>query len=318
MARTLLVAVAAAAALGSASQAIAEYPEKDITFLIPFSPGGGMDLTARQVADVLPKYLPNKVNVVPKNEAGAGGRLAMGQLYRAMPDGYTISVFNIPGAAMPQMTGEKVSYDITKIVWIGRMSTSPYLLGVSAKSDIKTVDDIKKLGRPLKIASVGFGTTVYTAASIAKSVIGFETAMITGYKGTQNILLGVIRGDADAAIAPTQSFTSFIRSGDMRGVVTFEETSSFPGVPTIAEAGYPQLTGLGVERLIGAPPGLPPEIQKILSDAVAKAIQDPESAAWAKKTKRPFAHLHADKTKAAVDRALKNLSDYPDALKEQK
>jgi tripartite-type tricarboxylate transporter receptor subunit TctC len=319
MARKLLLAAAAAAvALGSAGQATAGYPEKDITFLIPFSPGGGMDSTARQIASVLPKYLPNKVNVVPKNEAGAGGRLAMGQLYRAKPDGYTISVFNIPGAAMPQMTGEKVSYDITKVVWIGRMSTSPYLLGVSAKSDIKTIEDIKKLGRPLKIASVGFGTTVYTAASIAKSVIGFKAAMVTGYKGTRNIILGVIRGDADAAIAPTQTFASFVRSGDIRGVVTFEEKSSYPGVQTIAEAGYPQLTGLGVERLIGAPPGLPAEIQKILSDAVGKAIQDPESVAWAKKTKRPFAYLPAEKTQAAVDRALKNLADYPDALKEQK
>lgn len=318
MKRALVVAVAAAVALGAASQARAEYPEKDITFLIPFSPGGGMDLTARQIANVLPKYLPNKVNVVPKNEAGAGGRLAMGQLYRSRPDGYTISVFNLPGAAMPQMTGEKVSYDITKIVWIGRMSTSPYLLGVSAKSDIKTLADIKKLGRPLKIASVGFGTTVYTAASILKSVVGFETAMITGYKGTRNIILGVIRGDADAAIAPTQTFASFVRAGDIRGVVTFEEKSSYPDVSTIAEAGYPQLTGLGVERLIGAPPGLPAEIQKVLSEAVAKAIRDPESAAWAKKTKRPFAYLPAEKTQAAVDRSLKNLADYPDALKEQK
>ena len=62
----------------------------------------------------------------------------------------------------------------------------------------------------------------------------------------------------------------------------------------------------------------PSDIQKILSDALEKATRDPESVAWAKKTKRPFAHLPADKTKTAVDRALKNPADYPDALKEQK
>lgn len=318
MIQKLLVAVAATVALGVAGQASAEYPEKNITFIIPFSPGGGFDTTVRQLASVLPKYLPNKVNIIPKNEPGAGGRQGMGQLYRAKPDGYTIAIFNMPGAAIPQLTGEKVSYDITKISWIARASTSPYLFGVRSKSDIKTMDDIKKLGRPLKMAHTGYGSTAYTASSITKHVIGFKVSHITGYKGSRNYILGVVRGDAEATVAPVQTMASFVKSGDIRGVVTFEKKSSFPGVPTIAEIGYPQLTGLGVERLIGGPPGLPADIQKILSEAIAKAIQDPASQAWAKKTKRPFHYLPPDKAKAAVDQALKNFAEYPEALKEQK
>lgn len=318
MTRRLLFAVAAAVALGLAGQASAEYPEKDITFIIPYSPGGGFDLTARQIASVLPKYLPNKVNVIPKNVPGAGGRQGTAQLYRAKPDGYTIGAVNMPGAAIPQLTGEEVSYDITKITWIARMSTSPYLLGVNPKSGIKTLDDIKKLGRPLKMAHTGFGSTAYTGSSITKHVVGFKAIHITGYKGSKNYILGVVRGDADAAEAPTQTFAGFVRSGDIHPVVTFEEKSSFPGVPTIAEAGYPQLTGLGVERIVAAPPGLPADIQKILSDAIGKAVQDPKSVVWAKKTKRPFHYLPADKAKAAVDQSLKNFAEYPDALKEQK
>ena len=317
MTRRLLFAIAATIVVSFAGAANAEYPEKDITFIIPYSPGGGFDLTARQIASVLPKYLPNKVNVIPKNVPGAGGRQGTGQLYRADPDGYTIGAINMPGAAIPQLTGEEVSYDIKKVTWIARMSTSPYLLGVNPKSGIKTLDDIKKLGRPLKMAHTGFGSTAYTGSSITKYVVGFKAVHITGYKGSKNYILGVVRGDADAAEAPTQTFASFIKSGDIHPVVTFEEKSSFPGVPTIAEAGYPQLTGLGVERLIAAPPGLPANIQKILSDAIGKAANDPESVAWAKKTKRPFGYLPADKAKAAVDQALKNFSEYPDALKKQ-
>jgi tripartite-type tricarboxylate transporter receptor subunit TctC len=318
MTRRLLLAVAAAAAFGLAGPASAEYPEKDITFIIPFGPGGGFDLTVRQLANVLPKYLPNKVNVIPKNEPGAGGRQGMNLLYRSKPDGYTIAIFNMPGAAIPQLTGEEVSYDINKFTWIARVSTSPYLLGANPKSGIKTLDDIKKLGRPLKMAHTGFGSTAYAGASITKHVVGFKAIHITGYKGSKSYILGVVRGDADATEAPVQTFASFVKSGDIQPVVTFEEKSSFPGVPTIAEAGYPQLTGLGVERLIGGPPGLPADIQKILSEAIAKAIKDPESEAWAKKTKRPFDFLPADKAKASVDQSLKNFSEYPDALKEQK
>ena len=318
MKQKLLIAVAAVA-LGLAGPASAEYPEKDITFIIPYSPGGGFDTTVRQIASVLPKYLPNDVNVIPKNVPGAGGRLGNGQIYRAKPDGYTIGIFNMPGAAIPQLTGEKVNYDITKISWIARASTSPYLLGVNPKTGIKTLNDIKNLGRPLKMAHTGYGSTAYTASSITKHVVGFKATHITGYKGSKSYIVGVVRGDAEAAMAPVQTMASFVKSGDIRAVVTFEEKSDIiPGVPTIAELGYPQLTGLGVERLIGAPPGLPAKIQKILSDAIGKAIRDPASQAWAKKTKRAFSYLPARKTKAAVDQALKNFAEYPDALKEQK
>lgn len=314
---SIAAATFAALAVAFGGSARAEFPEKNITFLIPFSPGGGMDSTSRQIAKVMAKYLPNNINVVPKNVPGAGGRKGWGELYRADPDGYTIAVFNMPGAAIPQFTGEKVSYDINKVVWIGRMSTSPYMLGVSGKASIKTLNDIKALGRPLKIASTGFGSTAYTGASIAQHVIGYKTKFVTGYKGSKQYILGVVRGDADAAVAPTQTFRKFLQSGDIHGVVTFEEKSSFKGVPTIAEAGYPELTGLGVERLIGAPPGTPANIQKILSDAVGKAAMDSDSKSWAKKTKRPFAHLSADQTLAAVKKSLANFAKYPDALKKQ-
>lgn len=317
MRRNLSISAAAAAvtAMMFGGPVAAEFPEKNIIFIVPYNPGGGMDSTARQIAKIMPKYLPNNITVVPKNVPGAGGRKGWGELYRAKPDGYTIAVFNMPGAAIPQLMGDKVSYDINKVVWIGRMSTSPYLLGVSGKSSIKSLSDIKGLGRPLKIASTGFGSTAYAGASIAQQVIGYQATYLTGYKGSRQYILGVVRGDADAAVAPTQTFSKFLQSGDIRGIVTFEEKSSFAGVPTIAEAGYPELTGLGVERLVGAPPGTPASVQKILSDAMGKAAGDADSLAWARKTKRPFSHLPASKTLAAVKKALGDFAKYPDALK---
>lgn len=317
--KMLLGAVALSLALlGMAGAApAAGFPEKNITLIIPFSPGGGTDSTARQIAKIMSRYLPNKVNVVLKNSPGAGGRKAYGLLNRAKPDGYTISVINMPGAAIPQLTGQRVSFDITEFVWISRMSVSPYLLVVSQKAAVKSLADIKNLDRPLKMANTGFGSTEYAVSSITKHVVGFKATHLTGYTGSKSYIIAIIRGDAEAAITPTRTVAQFVESGEVRAIVTFEAQSSFPGVPTIAEAGYPELTGLGVQHMIAAPQGLPINIQEILSDAVDQAIQDADSQGWAVKTGRPFNYLSAAETQAAVDKAIARFQKYPKALEKQ-
>ena len=163
--RTLAIIALAVLSLGLATRGEAAFPEKDITIIIPFSPGGGMDTTPRAIVGPMSKYLPNNVKVIPKNVPGAGGRRGYSELMRAAPDGYTICVINFPGAAIPSLTGEKVNYDINKFVWIARLSNSAYLIASSGKNDaIKSFDDLKKLGRPIKMTHTGYGSTSYSAA----------------------------------------------------------------------------------------------------------------------------------------------------------
>ena len=104
------------------------FPDKDITFIIPYTAGGGFDRTVRALAPYMEKYLPKKVNVVPRNVAGAGGRKGIAQLFRAKPDGHTIAVFNMPGMAIPPLLGQKVSYDLAKVSWIARLARGTYAL----------------------------------------------------------------------------------------------------------------------------------------------------------------------------------------------
>lgn len=309
------LAVVGVALAGLASTAKAEFPEKDITFLIPFSPGGGMDSTSRAIAQVMGKYLPNNVNVVPKNVPGAGGKKGYGELARSPGDGYTICVINWPGAALPAVLGEEASYDVNELTWLGRMSVSEYLLGAGKGSGIKTVDDLKNASKPVKITSTGPGSTAYVGASMAMAVVGFKGEFLSGYKGSAQYILGSVRGDGDIAVAPVQTFQKFVESGDIVPVVTFQQESTFEGVPTIAEAGYPELAGLGVERYVAGSPGIPDDIRKMLSDAIQKAIQDPETQAWAKQTNRPFAALDADQADKAVKASLATMLKYKDALK---
>ena len=292
--------------------AAAGFPEKNIDFIIPFGPGGGFDRTVRIVSPAMEKILPNKVQVVPKNVAGAGGGLGTSTVYRAAPDGYTIAIINMPGAAIPAISGDPVEYDINKFTWIARLATEEYILAVSAKSDIKTIQDIQKLGRPLKIPSTDFGSTAYAASEIFGQVLKFPIQHLTGYKGTNDYIVGVIRGDGEATVAPVSTLKQFIQSGDMRAIFTTEAKSSIPGVKTIGELGFPDLTGLGVERFVVGPPGMPAETVKILSDTLMKSIADPESQKHAEQ--EGFAPLPAEQAKSSADRTLALYSKYKAAL----
>jgi len=309
------LAVVGVAFASFASAAKAEFPEKDITFIIPFAPGGGMDSQSRAIAQVLSKHLPNNVNVIPKNVPGAGGKKGYGELARSAPDGYTISVINYPGAALPAVLGEEASYDINTLTWLGRMSAEEYLMAASPKSDVKSLDDLKNASKAVKITSTGPGSTAHVGASMAMSVIGFNGEFLTGYKGSADYILGIVRGDGDIAVAPVQTFQKFVESGDVIPIMTFQKTSTLEGVPTAAEAGYAELDGMGVERYIAGPPGIPDDIRKILSDAIQKAIADPETQEWAKQTNRPFQGLDAEESEKAVKASLAVMVKFKDALK---
>lgn len=307
----LATAIGITTALATPAMA-AGYPEKNIQFIIPFGPGGGFDRTVRIISPALEKTLPNKVQVLPTNVPGAGGAKGTATVFRAQPDGYTIAIINMPGAAIPGLGGQNPGYDMAKFTWIARLATEEYMLAVPAKSNIHTVEDLQKLGRPVKIPSTDFGSTAYAASEIFSKELKFPVQHLTGYKGTNDYIVGVIRGDGDAAVAPVSTLEQFIKSGDMRGIFTTEEKSTIPGVKTIGELGHPGLTGLGVERFVVGPPGLPPQIVKTLSDGLEKAMADSDVKKHAQK--EGFAFQPADKAKAGADRGLALYSKYKEAL----
>ena len=305
--------IAAALTLGVALPGAAQaFPDKDITFIIPYSAGGGFDRTVRAIAPYMEKYLPKKVNVVPKNVSGAGGRKGISQLFRSKADGHTIAVFNIPGMAIPPLLGEKVNYDLGKVSWVSRLARGTYILMVGSKSKIKSLADVKKLDRPMKITTTGFGSTGYTASAVASTVMGIPFKMLTGYKGSKQFILAAIRGDGDAVYTLVTTVRKYHQAGDVRVLATFEEKSSFPGVPTAREAGFPELEGMSLERLVGGPPGVPVDRIKVLETAMLKARADPEFKAKTKK--RPFLPAGSVETAKRVDEVLKFYLKYKSAL----
>jgi putative tricarboxylic transport membrane protein len=267
------------------ASAAAGFPNKNIQFVIPYAPGGGFDVYVRFIGPVMEKYLPNKANIVPINVPAGGGSRGVAQLYRSRPDGYTIGILNVPGMFILQQQQGPGAYDLAKFSWIGAMGEGErYVIGVGNNSPLKTFDDLKALSakRPVKLSVTGPEGTAYAATQIGSQLLGLKTQLITGYKGSVDYVVAAIRGDSDAVIAAIPTAMRFVRGGQVRVLASFEAKSSIPGVPDATALGQPELDNISVERLIAAPPGVPPEIVTTLSASLAKALADPAVVAWAK------------------------------------
>ena len=304
--RTVFATVAAAVFAFGVAPANAAYPEKNITLIIPFSTGGGFDTYARLIAPYVEKYLPRKVKVIPKNMPGAGGRMGLAAGYRAKPDGYTLTLANIPGVAIPPILGKKVAYDLDKMTWIARMSVDYYMLGVSGKSKIRNIADLKKLSmsQVIKMPSTGAGSTADAISKIFIGILGYKGEVVSGYKGTKEMTVAVIRGDVPASALPVNSMRKYVQSGDLLPLLTTEPKSTFKGVASAKDLGFDDLDGLAIQRLACAAPGVPAAVRAALSDAFMKAMADPKLQAAAKKAKRPFAPLSGDEAEQVIKKQL--------------
>ena len=129
----------AAMSVGVGSAA-ADWPEKPIKFVVPYSTGGGFDTYVRAIAPEMEKILG--VQVVPENIPGAGGQKGSATVYRSKPDGYTIGIMNIPGLTVPPLLGKKVAYNLDDMTWIGNLAKSTYAIAVKADSPINSLERI--------------------------------------------------------------------------------------------------------------------------------------------------------------------------------
>lgn len=283
--RGLLRAAAACLVLTVTPVIAADFPAKNIEFVIPVSPGGGFDTYVRAVAPIMERHLPQSVNIVPDNVPAAGGARGAAQVFRAKADGYTIGIFNIPGMLVPQIRGDSdLQYDLTKMTWLGSFGHDDYGIGVATTSPYKTIADLKALGRPVKFTASGPSSTAYSTTMIATDMLGIQREMISGYKGSNDYVLAVIRGDGDAVVGPLPVMKKFAESGELRIIGTFEENSSVPGAQNAVEMGRPELSKLTLGRLVAGPPDLKPEVAKVLADGLMAAMQDPDMVKWSKES----------------------------------
>jgi tripartite-type tricarboxylate transporter receptor subunit TctC len=251
---------------------------ESISIVIPYRAGGGFDRTVRLFAPFFERHLGGGIRIMPDNSAGAGGRLGAAKVYRAPTDGSVLGIFNLPGFVLPEVLGETIDYDLRAMSWIGRIESENYVLLVAGDSPFHDLDDIKAADR-LTFLSTGYGSTILAASQIVADQLqrsGEPAVFLTGYTGTADSLVGLIRGDGNVAIAPVTSALAYLESGDLRAIAVSGATSTLAGVASFADLGYPDLVPLNVQRSLAGPPGMDPAFLAVLRTAFDAAMADPE------------------------------------------
>ena len=253
-----------------------DYPTREIEWVLPFNPGGTSDSSARAIASVVTKYLPNNPNVVIVHMPGANATLGVEAVYNAKPDGYTIGT-TISGAMALHPQLGTTNYDPKELKPIIKYLTIPRFVMVRADSPWKTFDDwldyVKNHPGKFKLADAGGGED-FASLAIRKLMddAGIELNLIP-YNGGGPATAALLGNHVDGLL----SNPSNVDPEDVRILFTLAKDRSkiYTEVPTLNELGYDIYTNDFYGLL--APPDTPDQIIQILHDAFKQALEDPEA-----------------------------------------
>ena len=209
-----------------ASPAAAEYPDRQINMIITYGAGGGFDVYARAVSQMMAKSLPKAANIIPRNVPGAGGRRGTAVLYRAPADGYTLGILNLPGMVEPEIVGDKVHFEMDKFIWLGGVNIGTYSIAAGPKSKFSSFDEMKHAKNEIFFATAGGSD--YTLARIMADVLKLNAKFVTGYKGAPAAHLATVRGEADATMAANTTIARKVVAGDLKPLLIFQDNSTKP------------------------------------------------------------------------------------------
>jgi tripartite-type tricarboxylate transporter receptor subunit TctC len=319
---SLLLAVLAAIPLAGLAQP-SPYAGKTITIIVGYKAGGGYDATARLLARHLPKHIPGKPTIIVQNMPGANSMIAANHVYNvAKPDGLTIGTFNrnLPVAQLTKVDG--VKYDMTKFAWIGSAASECTILALRADLPYKSVEDLKKTGKPLVIGATGPGANTYDFPLLLKEFLGLNLKIVTGYQSSADIMLAIERKEVDGRAGSFTSIRPFIDRKLVRPVL--RARADEPGVEQlpIDEDLAPNPRAKAIMALRSAPeivgrpyvmhPNTPPELVKIMREAFAKAIEDKALVAEATKASMDLNYVGADVAVKVMKEMLSQPKDVVD------
>jgi len=278
------------------------YKGKTLTVIVPYNPGGGFDVYARLAQPFLEKYIPG-ATVVVQNVPGAGGITGTNQVFKSEPDGLTIQIANIAGTVFAAVTDAPgVAYDFSKFTWLCRVATEPRAVTVAANSPIKGVEDLKKLGREVKVSLTGVGSDDYYVAIALFKALGIPMKTAAGYGGQQDCNLAVLRGEVDATVSSLGGVITAIDGGELKPILFVSEkpVQKFESIPLAGAFMQDEksrqvldaiISTIELERCFIGPPGIPADRVALLREAFAKTFSDPDFIAKAQQAKKPILFL---------------------------
>jgi tripartite-type tricarboxylate transporter receptor subunit TctC len=282
------------------AQAQGYYKDKVIIINVAGGASGGHTRFARLLQPYLQKHTgAREVRIV--NMPGGGGLKAANHIWRVKPNGMEIFFGNVSTLILAPLAGSPgITFDSTKLSYLGRVTSEPRVLCVGGKSAIKSIQDVQKMKRPFVFPSQGTDEDFYTMAVLGDA-LGFKVKAVTGYEGNADTALAVIKGDGDGHITGWSESLASIRSGDKLPIlmVTSQPSPDYPNIPivtSIAPAAkratvQAMATILETHRSYIGPPDMDPQALTAFRAAVTAALNDPDLIAESKKTERLVSHM---------------------------
>lgn len=235
----LIGAMALSASFSAQAQA---WPNKQITFVVPFTAGSATDIMARVIGEKLGPRLGQ--TVVVENRVGAGGTIGTSAVAKSAPDGYTFVVVSTGHVVNPVLYS-KLNYQLKDLAGVSPLGTLPSALvaapGLGVKTVKELVEKVRAAPNGLNYASAGVGSAAHVNAE--KFVVGLKLkGNHVPYKGTPQMLVDIAGNNVDYVFAPLISSVTMIREGKVVPLAVSSEKRAvaFPNIPTMAEEGYPQ------------------------------------------------------------------------------
>ena len=267
-------------ALGIATQAFAAYPEKPVTIIVPFPPGGSTDMVARAIAPKLQAQLGQPF--VIDNRAGATGAIGATAVKNAAPDGYTFLVASIGVYAINPYIQKKLQYDPVKdLDPITVAVRAPNVLvaspGFPANSVAELIALAKKTPDKITFASSGAGSSDHLTAALFWQQTG-TSGIHVPYKGGAPAITDLLAGHANVSFQNINAVIQHIKSGKLKVLAVTSEKRSplLPNVPTLTESGI-QGANVFSWQAIAGPKGMPADVKQKLHSAIVAALNDPEN-----------------------------------------
>jgi tripartite-type tricarboxylate transporter receptor subunit TctC len=274
------LAVASLGLLSCIAPAMAAYPEKPVTIIVPFPPGGSTDMVARAIAPKLQEKLGQPF--VVDNRAGATGAIGATAVKNAAPDGYTFLVASIGVYAVNPFIQKKLSYDPVK-------DLDPITVAVRAPNVLVTRPDfpassvaefialLKKQPEKITFATSGAGSSDHLTAALFWQKTG-TSGIHVPYKGGAPAITDLLAGHADVSFQNINAVIGHIRAGKLKALAITSDKRSpqLPQVPTLAESGVQGVDVYSWQAVAG-PKGLPADVKKKLNESIVAALNDPET-----------------------------------------
>lgn len=309
------------------------YEGKTLRLVVGSAAGGGYDAYTRMIARHISRYIPGNPATVVENMEGAGGLIAANFIYkRAAPDGLTVAVFNNSNIVQKALGDPRININFRKLGWVGAPSVGAPMCMIMGFTGLKTLDDVLKSNKPLKMGANRAGTTGYDLPLILNQALGTKFDVISGYTGTAKIRVALQSRELDGFCSNWESMRVTARAlldaegekklipfvinekwadKEVKDLPLFKDVIKDPKKFAVYKAWADQMD---FQRPLALPPNTPKDRLVILRKALADVMQDKALLEEAKKTKLEITYVSGERTEKLVDEILNMPSEAKKSL----